>query len=510
VFLFTINRIILYKTPVSLYKQPVRGIPMKMNGNISSITTEQRDWIVKYEEGQLGDVKAIDILPSKMSETVSAFANADSGELWIGIDEDEKKRRSWRGFQRKEDANAHIEILDKIMHLSQSYSFDFLSHQTSKGLVLHIEVSKIPSQIIYATSGMAYVRRNAHNQAVNTDEMKRQLERNKGIISFEATPIDTDPNIIINSIITRTFMNNVVPSVKAEGWLKKQQTIVNEKPTVAGVILFADEPQSVLPERSGIKIVRYATSEFGNGTRETLLGEPISIEGCAYKLIQSAVRKTQEIIEGVHKWTEQGAEMVNYPPETLHEIITNAVLHRDYSIANDINIRIFDNRVEVESPGLLPGHVTERNILKERFARNPKIQYLIHKFPNPPNKDVGEGLRTAFEAMKRMRLRQPEVRQGEQSVTLYIRHTRLEYPEDTVMNYLKENPQITNSKGRELTGIRSENTMKEVFVRLAKRELLERVPNTRGRNSAWQLKIDDKSRQISTEPDVKPIQPKLF
>jgi ATP-dependent DNA helicase RecG len=483
---------------------------MVMNGNVNSITTEQRNWIVKYEEGQLGDVKAIDILPSKMSETISAFANADGGELWIGIDEDEKKRRSWRGFQRIEDANAHIEILDKIMHLGQGYSFDFLSHQTSSGLVLHIEVGKIPSQIIYATGGKAYVRRAGHNQEVNTDAMKRQLERNKGIISFEATPINTDPNIIINSIATRTFMNNLVPSAKAEEWLKKQQTILDEKPTVAGVILFADEPQAILPKRSGIKIIRYTTSKFGNGTRETLSGEPISIEGCAYKLIQSAVRKTQEIIEGVQKWTERGAEMVSYPPQTLHEIITNAVLHRDYGIADDISVRIFDNRVEVESPGVLPGHITERNILRERYARNPKIQYLIHKFPNPPNKDIGEGLRTAFEAMERMRLRPPEIRQGEQSVIIYIRHTRLESYEDTVMNYLRENPQITNSKGRELTCIRSENTMKEVFVRLAKRGWMERVPGTRGRNSAWQLKIDKESKQIPTEPDVKPIQGKLL
>jgi ATP-dependent DNA helicase RecG len=482
---------------------------MVVNGNVGNITTEQRNWIVEYEEGQFGDVKAIDIQPGKMSETVSAFANADGGELWIGIDEDEKKRRSWRGFKIKEDANAHIEILDKVMQLGQSYSFDFLSHETSGGLVLHIEIGKIPSRIIYATSGFAYVRRNAHNQVVDTDEMKRQLERNKGIISFEATPINTNPNIIINSITTRTFMNNVVPSAKAEEWLRKQQIIIDEKPTVAGVILFADEPQNVMPERSGIKIVRYTTSEPSNGTRETLLGEPKSIEGCAYKLIQSTVRETQEIIEGVRKWTEQGAEMVSYPPETLHEIITNAVLHRDYGIANDISVRIFDNRVEVESPGLLPGHITEHNILKERYARNPKIQYIIHKFPNPPNKDIGEGLRTAFEAMKRMRLRPPEIRQKEQSVIVYIRHTRLEAPADMVMTYLKGHPQITNSEGRELTGIRSENTMKEVFVRLAKKNQIERVPNTQGRNSAWQLKLDDKSKQIPTEPDIKSIQPKL-
>ena len=295
-------------------------------------------------------------------------------------------------------------------------------------------------------------------------------------------------------------MSNVVPSTKANEWLTKQQVIVDGRPTVAGVILFADEPQAILPKRSGIKIARYATTMAGEGTRETLAGDPVSIEGCAYNLIHSAVRKTQEIIEGVIKWTEHGTEMVSYPPETLHEIFTNAVLHRDYSIVDDISVRIFDNRVEVESPGTLPGHITERNILKERFHRNPTIVRLINKFPNPPNKDIGEGLRTAFAAMQRMRLRAPEIRQSEQSVTVYIRHTRLESPEDTVMQYLKAQPQITNSKGRELTGIRSENTMKEVFVRLAKQHLIERVPDTRGRNSAWQLKSS--TPELNSKPGI--------
>jgi len=203
-----------------------------MNGNVSNITTEQRNWIVKYEEGHLGDVKAIDIQPSRMSETISAFANADSGELWIGIDEESvTRRRSWRGFQTIEDANAHIEILDQVLQLGQGYSFEFL---------LHLEVAKMRN-IIYATSGTAYVRRGAHNQAVNTDAMKRQLERNKGIVSFETTNISADPDTIINSIITRTFMNNVIPSTKPEEWLKKQELIVDGKPIVAGVLLFADQ-----------------------------------------------------------------------------------------------------------------------------------------------------------------------------------------------------------------------------------------------------------------------------
>jgi ATP-dependent DNA helicase RecG len=103
-----------------------------------------------------------------------------------------------------------------------------------------------------------------------------------------------------------------------------------------------------------------------------------------YDQIKVAVSKAKETVEEISKLGEGGLEKIIYPDETLHEIITNAVLHRDYSIASDVQVRIYDNRVEIESPGRLPGHVTKENILTEQSARNPKIVRLINKFPDPP------------------------------------------------------------------------------------------------------------------------------
>jgi ATP-dependent DNA helicase RecG len=150
--------------------------------------------------------------------------------------------------------------------------------------------------------------------------------------------------------------------------------------------------------------------------------DPISIEGCAYDQIKAAVQKSTEIIESVRINTPSGLATVAYPSTALHEVITNAVLHRDYSIADDIHIRIFDNRVEVLSPGTLPAHITPENILNERFARNGAIVRLINKFPNPPNKDVGEGLNTAFNAMREMKLKPPVVSQDGGYVKVILKH----------------------------------------------------------------------------------------
>jgi len=162
------------------------------------------------------------------------------------------------------------------------------------------------------------------------------------------------------------------------------------------------------------------------------------------------------------------------------------VLHRDYSIPADVQVRIFDDRIEVESPGRLPGHITEENILREQSARNPKLVRLINKFPDPPNKDVGEGLNTAFEAMRKLRLEEPEIEESEHSVTVYIRHTALASAHDTVMAYLEKNGEITNRIARELTGIRSENSMKNVFLKLKERSMIEPVPGKEiGGGAAW-------------------------
>jgi ATP-dependent DNA helicase RecG len=311
------------------------------------------------------------------------------------------------------------------------------------------------------------------------------LKFDKGIASFEDTSVNVDADVITNSETAIEFILNVVPSAEPEDWLKKQNLITKENKLVAaGVLLFVDEPQASLPKRSAIKIYRY-TTKADEGRRDQLAFDPITIEGSLYDQINEAVARTKALIEDIKTLTPEGLEPVAYPHETLHEIITNAVLHRDYSIASDIHVRIFDNRIEVESPGRLPGHITTDNYLREQFSRNPKLVQLINKFPNPPNKDIGEGLNTAFEAMRKLRLKEPEILESDHSVVVYIRHTPLASPQDMVMDYLKDREEITNRIACELTGIASENVMKDVFLSLNKRDLLERVPDKKGNASAW-------------------------
>ena len=299
--------------------------------------------------------------------------------------------------------------------------------------------------------------------------------------------MDVISSIVTNSETIIRFLLDVIPSAEPDTWLRKQLLIRGEKPTVAAALLFADEPQAVLPKHCGVKVYRYGTKE-ARGTRETLIGDPATVEGCLYDQIDATVRKTISIIEKLEILGEQGPEAARYPKETLHEIITNALLHRDYSIPDDVHVRIFENRIEVESPGRLPGHITQDNILDERFARNGQLVRLINKFPNPPNKDVGEGLNTAFEAMRSLELREPTIEERPNSVLVSIRHERIAPPEVLVLDYLKTNESITNRIGREICHIGSENKMKGVFERLMKLGKIERIPELLGNKAAYRKK----------------------
>lgn len=454
-----------------------------MSIQLNKITQEQADKIRLIDEGQFADVKAKEIAPKDLTNTISALANADGGDLYIGVT---NKTREWEGFYNMEFANGHLQIFEELFPLGTDFQYEFLQCDVYSGIVLHVQVDKT-RKVMYASNKFAYLRRGAQNLPMNTPEKIRRLELTKGIVSFESEVVNCSKDVITESSIIANFIKEVVPTTTPEAWLKKQNLIVNDRPTVAGVLMFAEEPQAVLPKHCGIKIYRYKSREF-EGHRDLLAEQPITIEGDVYNQIYAAVKVTKEVTEQIPKLSEEGMEKISYPQETLHEILTNAVLHRDYSIKDDIHIRIFDDRVEVQSPGRLPANITPENILDERFARNGAIVRIINKFPDPPNKDVGEGLNTAFIKMKELGLKNPVITDLENAVLVLIKHEPLTSPSEMILAYLETNEQIKNSKAREITHIPTDFRMKGIFNKMEKAGLIEKVPGTKTASTAWQKK----------------------
>jgi ATP-dependent DNA helicase RecG len=441
---------------------------------IEQISELDANRLLAQSEGHFLDFKAKEISPAKLTQAISAFANAEGGELYVGIGET-VNGFVWSGFDDVEDANPFILVFEQLFPLGDEFHYEFLACPEKQGLILHV-VAKKTARIMLAQDGFPYLRRNAQKLKIDTDDKRRRLELDKGIYSFEGETVDVDLDLVSQSVTLAEFLGATIPHRSAEDFLRMELLVRRGLPRVAGVLLFSDLPQAALPDRSSVKVARYRTS--GPAVREALVGAAETIEGPLYSLIHEAVRRTKAQVEAHQVQGADGLEQAKYPDETLHEIIANALIHRDYSIPDHVHIRVFDNRIEVESPGRLAGHVTVDNILETRAIRNGQINRLINKFPDPPNKDMGEGLNTAVEAMRGVRLKDPTFREQQNSFLVTIPHEALATAEELILTYLEEYDSITNQQARRIYPVETQHLMRNILQRMVNQGLIERIEGT--------------------------------
>src|SRR5476649_2809901 len=97
------------------------------------------------------------------------------------------------------------------------------------------------------------------------------------------------------------------------------------------------------------------------------------------------------------------------------------------------------------------------------------------------------GLNTAFEKMKEFRLQSPRIEQAGNYVKVTIPHIPLARPTELILEFLYAHDRITNRQGRDLTGIKSENLVKNEFYKLRDEGFMEMIPGLRGPVAAWRL-----------------------
>src|SRR5690348_10091978 len=155
----------------------------------ATLTQQELNKILFLEEGHFADLKSKDVSPAKLTKSLSGFANAEGGELFVGIDEDVRQRkRTWRGFDRVEDANGFIQCFEALFPLGDECNYTFLQSSAGTGFILKIDIRK-SKDVKLASDKKAYIRRGAQNLPVETDEALLRLKRNKGLTSFETEPV---------------------------------------------------------------------------------------------------------------------------------------------------------------------------------------------------------------------------------------------------------------------------------------------------------------------------------
>lgn len=453
------------------------------------IDRDQFQKLVERDESHFLDFKSAKVSGANLQKACCALANSDGGEILVGVHDQKSKSdtlKRWDGFKAQEDANS---LLQSIFQLNPSLNptCEWIECDFSEGYLLRLTIEKL-SDVAETANGSVYVRLGAQSQKLTTQNQIQELKYSKGSRSYEDTPLtDLPTEEITESEEISGFLENYSPTTDSLEFSLKQNLIDKNTfiPKMASALLFHEIPSTVVPTRCAVKISRYETKE--DQPERDHLAEQRTLELPLNPLINETVRIVTEMMSSFKVSTSHGLKTLEYPPEAVWETIVNAIIHRDYSIADDVQILIYDNRIEIKSPGKLPGYVTIENILDTRFSRNPKIVRTLNRYQDAPNKDLGEGLNTTFQKMKDFGLKQPEIHEEGNYLVVSLPHTPLAKPEELVLDFLSLNPTISNSQAREISGIRSENAMKQVFYRLRDNGAIEQVPELRGSKSAWRL-----------------------
>ena len=182
------------------------------------------------------------------------------------------------------------------------------------------------------------------------------------------------------------------------------------------------------------------------------------------------------------------------PERAVQEAITNAVIHRDYHIKRDIEIRIYEDRVEVQNPGLLPYNITAANIGKVRSDgwRNDLLVKCLREFPQPPNLDQNEGVKAMQQQMYSHNLFPPiyltyPIFIDSVMVALFNENRPSEW--EKIKDYLSENKYIVNREARDVTGIVQVTKMSQLLNKWTRQGLLTKVMAKNGNKKDTRYKL---------------------
>ena len=462
-------------------------------------------------ESQYLDRKSARKKPSELLKYLIAFANADGGQLVIGI-EDEKKGNIITGFN---DGNAYdINEFRKIDREMRDYPLQLcfeeipvVNHKGEEDKILVISVELSSNRVIIAPNDDVYLRQG--NESVTLSyEQRTQLYYDKGQRFFEdeivqdATIDDIDEELVKEYLSHFDIMNFSVENV-----LKARRFIINNHLTKAAILLFGKSPSVFFPQ-ARVRFQRFEGVDMGTGSGFNVIKEK-TFEDPLPRLIVKVKEFISTQLRDFQFLEKNGKFKIisEYPEFAWVEGIVNAVTHRDYSVYGDhIRILMFDDRLEIHSPGKLPNIVTIENIKNERFSRNPRIARVLTEFGWV--REMNEGVNRIYSEMESAFLHDPIYTEPGNRVKLTLennilsRHLRtrdsleVEFPNYDNLNIDEQmilhcmynsGEKLTTAKASEMTG-RSRNYCSRMLKKLTNLGFLEWYGNNKNdRNQYYQI-----------------------
>ena len=404
--------------------------------------------VLAVEEMQVFDRKSVNIAPKVLAIPIIAFANADGGTVAIGISD--KTRRI-------EGVDYDIQKLNELLRVPFDFCVPTVKVEIEKVqcidfkgrenhvLLMHIE----PSMEVHANQADEVFMRVGDKSKKLAFEERMQLMYDKGERFFEDKPVPETDIEDIDLAFVEKYIAQIGYSKTAMEYLRENKGFIKEKNgkvqiSSAAILLFGKNPQLYFP-RARVRFIRYEGTEERVGTQMNVIKDVI-FEGNILKMITDAVAYLDTQIKEKTYLGEDGLFVTEeeYPKFVRQEIIVNAVTHRVDSIrGTSIQIKMFDDRIVVESPGKLPGLVKTDNIRHTHFSRNPKIAEFLKVYSFV--KEYGEGVDRMCKELEAVGLQDPEYRLNAFMLQTTIRNSTLT---DKKPRFGEENHGLVDKKPR--------------------------------------------------------------
>ena len=405
------------------------------------------------------------------------------GILVIGISDD----GTLEGFENYE--NKENEILSTLSNFLKtvpdikSEKLNIINNNGKNDFILILFIETSYNSLIRNVRDEVYLRRGDSTIKLNDDEIQ--------ILKVDRPELSYEDQLVLESSISdidEEMVNiykekigasdkNYLDILRAKGFLKKAKN-GNEYLTNAGVILFAKDPSVIFP-CTRIRVIKYEgiyakTGENLNTIKDESFRLPL------YKAIiatQNFIRT--QLREFSHLTTEGIFEKIpEYPEFAWIEGLTNAAIHRNYAMQGEhIKIFIFDDRMEIRSPGKLAGLVTLENMKNVRYARNPKISETMSQLGLV--KELNEGVSRIYEEMEKFFLESPkyEISQG-----------------DILKLTLKNNYIMRDT--RETETLRKNHKINDIWISLSplQKDIIQYISNKGMVNTNDLIKYTDRSK----------------
>ncbi len=402
----------------------------------------------------------------KLLESVVAFANSEGGVIAIGLDDPNRNNgrdrvygiqqqpMNWDELQRK--LRSRITEPDQLLWTHQEIGCTL--GDGSHGSIVLLKIQK-STRVHSIVDDGTFVRLSQGNKELTASEIN-DLCHARGVISAETRLEEIDIELLDTehwrAYASKRKLTRPIDEAMFHVGLAKKNSEGQLRPTRAAILLFAENPSGVLAGKAAVRVFHYRGTQVSTDPNTNLVRPPTTISGPLAQQILDARQVVVGELAGRVQFGPLGFEIVQrYPLRVIAEALTNAIIHRDYRLASDIIVRIFSDRIEVESPGLLVGPVTVGNIGRiGAHSRNPLIVQHLREFPNPPNLDAGEGVRMMFGTMKQSGLYPPifftRPRLAREAVVAILRNQNRPSIWEQVVEYLEQQGDIGNAEIRQL------------------------------------------------------------